>query len=86
MVFEYVGKSETCSDAIGLAVPGGRICLVEYPSTDMHLDKQVYWKILRRQMQLCGTWNSSFAGADSEGEAVDGWHYALDVTFHGVGK
>lgn len=78
VVFECVGKSETCSDAIGLAAPGGRICLVGNPSADMHLDKQVYWKILRRQMQLCGTWNSSFAGAGSEEEAADDWHYALD--------
>lgn len=84
VVFECVGKSGTCSDAIRLAAPGGRVCLVGNPMTDMHLEKSVYWKILRQQLQLCGTWNSSFLGEGSSGRETDDWHYALDCLSKGL--
>lgn len=85
VVYECVGKMETCSDVIRLASPGGRICLVGNPSADMSFEKSVYWKILRHQLQLCGTWNSSFAGASGREEGiVDDWHYALDYMKRGI--
>lgn len=70
--FECVGKNETCSMAIGHGAPGGRVCLVGNPYSDMLLDKQVYWKILRNQLTVTGTWNSSFTG-----EVTDDWHMAV---------
>ena len=39
----------------------------------MQLEKSVYWKILRNQLTVTGTWNSSFTHA-----AEDDWHYVLD--------
>ena len=33
----------------------------------------MYWKILRRQLQLFGTWNSSFTH-----EKTDDWNYVLE--------
>lgn len=71
--FECVGKKETVARAVDGAAPGGRICLVGNPASDMGLEKAVYWKILRNQLTLTGTWNSSFTG-----EAADDWHYALE--------
>ena len=47
--------------------------LVGNPYSDMQLEKEVYWKILRNQLTVSGTWNSSFAG-----EAQDDWHYVLE--------
>lgn len=38
----------------------------------MLLDKQVYWKILRNQLTVTGTWNSSFTG-----EVTDDWHMVV---------
>ena len=38
----------------------------------MLLDKQVYWKILRNQLTVTGTWNSSFTR-----EVTDDWHMAV---------
>ncbi len=70
--FECVGKNETVSQAIDLAAPAGRICLVGNPYSDMTLAKEVYWKILRNQLTVTGTWNSSFTGREE-----DDWHYAL---------
>ncbi len=39
----------------------------------MTLPKAVYWKILRNQLTVCGTWNSSFTHSPE-----DDWHYVLD--------
>lgn len=71
--FECVGKNETMMQAVGLTGPGGRIMLVGNPASDMTLPKAVYWKILRNQLTVFGTWNSSFTHLPE-----DDWHYVLD--------
>ena len=53
--------------------PGGRIMLVGNPASDMTLPKDVYWKILRNQLTVLGTWNSSFTHSTE-----DDWHYVVD--------
>lgn len=71
--FECVGKAETIMQAVDNTTPGGRICLVGNPAADICIKKPVYWKILRNQLQVTGTWNSSFTG-----EMEDDWHYVLE--------
>lgn len=71
--FECVGRNETMVQAVGLTGPGGRIMLVGNPASDMTLPKAVYWKILRNQLTVFGTWNSSFTHSEE-----DDWHYVLD--------
>lgn len=71
--FECVGKKETVAQAVNVTAPGGRICLVGNPASDIMLERDVYWKILRNQMTLTGTWNSSFTR-----EAGDDWHYVME--------
>ncbi len=73
--FECVGRNDTVSLGVGCTAPGGRICLVGNPHSDMTLDKNIYWKILRNQIKISGTWNSSFLGNGSE---TDDWHYVLE--------
>lgn len=84
--FECVGKNETLAQAADCTAPAGRIMLVGNPYSDMQLEKSVYWKILRNQLTIKGTWNSSFyygrgAGgmyaADEAGGMQDDWHYVL---------
>lgn len=71
--FECVGRNETFSQAVDLTAPQGRICLVGNPYSDMTLEKSVYWKILRNQLTITGTWNSSFMH-----QKDDDWHYVLE--------
>lgn len=71
--FECVGRNETVTQAVDLTAPAGQVCLVGNPHSNMALDKPVYWKILRNQICLTGTWNSSFTG-----EVDDDWHYVLE--------
>lgn len=60
--FEAVGTNDNLNRAIALTTPGGRICILGNPASDMLLRRDLYWKILRNQLTLTGTWNSSFKG------------------------
>lgn len=71
--FECVGKNTTVNEALCLTSPGGKVQLVGNPESDMVLDKNTYWKILRNQLTIKGTWNSSFTHRKE-----DDWHYALE--------
>lgn len=71
--FECVGKNETLTNAVNNTAPAGRIMLVGNPYSDMSLEKSVYWKILRNQLTVMGTWNSSFTHSED-----DDWHYVLE--------
>lgn len=70
--FECVGKNETVELGVGCVAPSGRVVFVGNPSSDMTLKKDVYWQILRRQLAVTGTWNSSFTGDEN-----DDWHEVL---------
>lgn len=69
---ECVGKAETYNLAVNSTMPGGKIQLVGNPYSDMDLDKSTYWKILRNQLTLKGTWNSSFTH-----EVDDDWNQII---------
>ena len=68
--FECVGKQETVSLSVDGTAPGGRIVLVGNPASDMTLERDRYWKILRSQLSVTGTWNTTFTH-----EPDDDWHY-----------
>lgn len=70
--FECVGKNETVCKAVELTAPMGRIVMVGNPYSDMELPKNTYWKILRNQLTVTGTWNSSFTHSED-----DDWNYIL---------
>lgn len=72
LVFECVGKAQTAALCVEAAAPAGAVVLVGNPHGDMTLPRQTYWKILRNQLTLTGTWNSS-----SWWDAADDWHYVL---------
>ena len=74
VVFECVGNNETINTAISGVKRGGRVVVVGNPHSDIALEKKIYWKILRNQITLIGTWNSSFTG-----EMTDDWHYVIEV-------
>lgn len=71
--FECVGRNETVTQAVCMTGPGGRVMLVGNPASDMTFPKETYWKILRNQLTVLGTWNSSFTR-----KGDDDWHYVLE--------
>lgn len=76
--FECVGKNETVTTAVGATAPDGIVQLIGNPASDMTLEKEIYWKILRNQLTVKGCWNSSFLHSEK-----DDWHYVLYLLQNG---
>lgn len=70
VVFDAVGSNESMELAIESVKPNGTIVAVGNPKEDFFQKKEIYWKILRKQITLCGTWNSSFKIYDDDWETV----------------
>lgn len=73
--FECIGTSEAYERAVSFAAPLGTVVLVGNPASDMSLKREVYWKILRNQLKLVGTWNSSFYGNPFDDKRVNNRAY-----------
>ncbi len=63
-VIEAVGSQEALEESLRLTLPGGNLVLMGNPDGPRALSQGLYWSILRRQLTLTGTWNSSY-GADA---------------------
>lgn len=73
IVVDCVGSSESLKKSLMAVKPGGQILVVGNPPTDISLEKDIYWKLLRKQVHLIGTWNSSYTH-DQE----DDWQTVAD--------
>lgn len=71
--FECVGRERTYTLAVNSMAPLGKVMLVGNPFSDMGLSRDIYWKILRNQLTVTGTWNSAFLH-----EPGDDWNYVLE--------
>ena len=71
-IFEAVGTNQTISQSILACANFAKIVVIGNPKEDLKLEKNVYWKILRKQLTLTGTWNSSYS------EKVNDWREALE--------
>lgn len=76
VTFEAVGSNEAIASAIESTGALGSIVLVGNPSTDLILPKNIYWSILRKQITVKGSWNSSY------NSRVNDWKKALEVFEH----
>ena len=72
LVLEAVGVPQTVTQSIQMARKLGGVVLMGNPSDDVHLPRALAHEILRRQLTIKGTWNSTYApGPPSD------WHTAL---------
>ena len=65
-VIEAVGSARALEESLALTASGGRIVLMGNPDGDRSLPQNIYWSILRRQLTLLGTWNSSFGSEQND--------------------
>ena len=72
-VLEAVGTNDSINQSIELVKPGGVIVLMGNPEGDILFSKDNYWKIIRKQLIVQGTWNSSY----KNGTAAD-WDEVRD--------
>ena len=60
VVVEASGSSSAFEQCMLAARSFGRVVLMGNPAGDMKLSQQAYWAILRNELKIYGTWNSSF--------------------------
>ncbi len=70
VVFEAVGTNEAMEKAVLSTKNAGVVVAVGNPKSDFRLPKDVYWKILRRQLQIRGTWNSDYSEKNNDWKEV----------------
>lgn len=73
VVFEAVGSGATIEQSVDLAGNFGRIVLLGNPKGDLHMEKNVYWSILRKQKQIMGSWNSAYGTKENDWAVVADW-------------
>lgn len=71
LVIEAVGTPFAVEMAISGAISGGTVLLMGNPSDDILFSQDLYWRILRKQLTLKGTWNSAYDGCNPSD-----WTYA----------
>lgn len=69
VAIDCAGTAESVTNCLNSVRPGGQILLVGNPKGEMRLDQASYWKILRNQIRVTGTWNSTFCH-----DPEDDWH------------
>jgi len=72
-VIEAVGSAEALTESLELTASGGRIVLMGNPEGPRTFSQDTYWKILRKQLTLTGTWNSSY------GNDVSDWTKSIEA-------
>ena len=72
LYFECVGRNETAALGLDVAAAGGRVVFMGNPHSDMAFTRDTYWKILRKQLTVLGTWNSTYKKSED-----DDWHFVL---------
>lgn len=76
--FECVGHPDSINCVVDAAGPSAKVMFVGNPYSDIIFKRDTYWKILRHQLEVHGTWNSSFTGDEN-----DDWHYVLNAISSG---
>lgn len=60
VVLEAVGSNSAIDTAINMVKAGGKLVLMGNPEGEIDLNQNTYWRILRKQLHIAGTWNSSY--------------------------
>ncbi len=77
---EAAGVPATFTAAVWCAAPGGRVVMLGNPSDDVLLPAKLISQIMRRELRLVGTWNSSFSASG----LPDDWRTVLAAVAAGT--
>ena len=64
--FDCAGVAAALENCLNIVAPFGKVVAVGNPSGDMLIHQNAYWNILRKELKLYGTWNSSYVGKNNE--------------------
>ncbi|MDR0719163.1 MAG: galactitol-1-phosphate 5-dehydrogenase [Treponema sp.] len=78
LALEAAGVAATAEGCFKATKNFGTVVLMGNPSKNMDISQKAYWEILRKQLTLKGTWNSSYSSANNN------WHTAIQYMENGV--
>ncbi len=70
VVLECAGNSESADTAVKIARKGAGVAFVGEPQGQIAFSRDTYWKILRKELNIHGVWNSEFASPESDWREV----------------
>lgn len=65
-VIEGTGFSDALAKCLDAIESAGRMVLMGNPSGAVELSQNTYWHILRKELKICGTWNSSYTDIEND--------------------
>ncbi|MCL2128603.1 MAG: galactitol-1-phosphate 5-dehydrogenase [Treponema sp.] len=78
VVLEAAGVSAALEESLKAAKTFGKVVLMGNPAGKMEISQKAYWEILRRQLTLTGTWNSSY------NDSANDWRLAIRCMERGI--
>lgn len=78
IAIEGAGVSSSLEQCLGCVRPFGKIVAMGNPAGDMKLSQKAYWDLLRKQLKILGTWNSSFTSLPK-----NDWELAVNTMAQG---
>ena len=77
-VIEGTGHSGAVEKCLKAVKPFGKVVLMGNPAGDVLLSQNTYWYILRKELTVLGTWNSSY------GERNNDWKESIKAVSKGL--
>ncbi len=77
VVIEGTGASSALAGCLAAAKRGGTVLCMGNPMGEMRLSQNEYWHILRKELNVRGTWNSRYAHDQND------WHDAISALSSG---
>ena len=78
LAIEAVGIATTACNCLESAASGGKVLFVGNPHGDYTFPQNTYWQILRKQLTVFGTWNSSY-----DNTRKSDWNIVVDAMASG---
>ncbi|GHV26133.1 galactitol-1-phosphate 5-dehydrogenase [Spirochaetia bacterium] len=78
VALEAAGVSATAESCFKSARNFGKVVLMGNPAKNMDIGQKAYWEILRKQLSIKGTWNSSYNDLHND------WRLAIDCMKNGI--
>jgi L-iditol 2-dehydrogenase len=76
---EGAGVSKTLEQCLFSCRSFGKIVAMGNPAGNMALSQKAYWELLRKQLKIIGTWNSSYVTLPK-----NDWHLAIEAMSKGL--
>ena len=73
LAVECAGVSAAYAACLRCVKPQGDVVLMGNPAADLHVSQQDYWEVLRKQLTLFGTWNSSYSKTKNDWQTAIGY-------------